>query len=539
MTLTHFDQIDATKAAANGPVSDEVSSAATPSRERTGADNTASHAVGRARAALPAWAERSVRERSAIIERFRALVFEERATIARTVSEETGKPLAESLIADLSMALDGARFLTRIAQGTLAPKKMRSDTLAAWRKVITVHHDPFGVIAIVSPWNYPFFFPAMHSMTALIAGNTVVLKPSEHTPKSADHIARLMSRAGVPDGVFTVLQGDGTVGADLVAAPVDKVMFTGSERTGRQIATVCAPRFVPVSLELGGSDAAVVLEDANIDITASGILWGRFTNAGQTCAAIKRVITVGSVHDKLVARLVSQVNGLHVDEPTTVDEAARDVGPLITPAQRTLLMAQLAGAIAKGARVAVRRDSATSAADTTDNSNAPLVILTNVTPSMSVWHDETFGPILVIARATSDDQAIALANDSRYGLSASVWSADRKRADRVGAKLIAGSIALNDSVITAGLAEVPHGGVRASGIGRIHGVEGLLECVRTRAVVDDQLPMLRQPWWFGYGADSASRVDAYLRLTHGRSLLTKLSGIVGTIRMVLFPSRPL
>ena len=478
-------------------------------------------------------------ERSAIIERFRALVFDERDPIARTVSEETGKPRAESLIADLSTALDGARFLTRIAQGTLAPKKMRSDTLAAWRKVITVHHDPFGVIAIVSPWNYPFFFPAMHSMTALIAGNTVVLKPSEHTPKSADHIARLMTRAGVPDGVFTVLQGDGTVGADLVASPVDKVMFTGSERTGRQIATVCAPRFVPVSLELGGSDAAVVLEDANVDITASGILWGRFTNAGQSCAAIKRVITVGSVHDKLVARLVSQVNGLHVDEPTTVDGAARDVGPLITAAQRTLLMAQLDDAVAKGATIAVRRESATSAADNTENCDAPLVVLTNVTPSMSVWHDETFGPILVVVRATSDDQAIALANDSRYGLSASVWSSDRKRADRVGARLVAGSIALNDSVITAGLAEVPHGGVRASGIGRIHGVEGLLECVRTRTVVDDQLPMLRQPWWFGYGADSASRVDAYLRLTHGRSLLTKLSGIAGTIRMVLFPSRPL
>ena len=500
-------------------------------------DSTASVAVSRARAALPAWSARSVANRSAIIERFRALVFDDRDAIARTVSEETGKPLAESLIADLSTALDGARFLTRVAQGALAPKKMRSDTLAAWRKVITVHHDPFGVIAIVSPWNYSFFFPAMHSMTALIAGNTVVLKPSEHTPRSADHIARLLTRAGLPDGVFTVLQGDGAMGAALVASPVDKVMFTGSERTGRQIATVCAPRFVPVSLELGGSDAAIVLEDANVDITASGILWGRFTNAGQTCAAVKRVVAVGTVHDKLVARLISQVNSLTVDAPA--GSTMRDVGPLITTAQRTLLMAQLDDAIAQGATVAVRRETLANGASEADSRHAPLVVLTNVTPSMRVWHDETFGPILVVVRAASDDDAITLANDSRYGLSASVWSQDRKRADRVGTKLVAGSIALNDAVITAGLAEVPHGGVRASGIGRIHGVEGLLECVRTRTVVDDQLPMLRQPWWFGYGADSAPRVDAYLRLTHGRSMLTKLSGIAGTIRMVLFPSRPL
>lgn len=502
-------------------------------------ENAAAVAVARARAAFPAWAARPIADRTAIIERFRALVFDDRDAIARTVTEETGKPLAESLIADLSMALDGARFLTRIAHGTLAPKKMRSDTLAAWRKVITVHHDPFGVIAIVSPWNYPFFFPAMHSMTALIAGNCVVLKPSEHTPRSAEHIARLMTRAGVPDGVFTVLQGDGKVGAALVASDVDKVMFTGSERTGRQIAMACAPRFIPVSLELGGSDAAVVLEDANVDITASGVLWGRFTNAGQTCAAIKRVIAVGTMHDALVARLVSQVNGLVVSEPSPSDSVARDVGPLITAAQRSLLMDQLDDAIAHGARVAVRREPATRTGHDADNRDAPLVVLTDVTPSMRVWHEETFGPILVVVRATSDDHAVALANDSRYGLSASVWSQDRKRADRVAARLVAGSIALNDSVITAGLAEVPHGGVRASGIGRIHGVEGLLECVRTRTVVDDQLPMLRQPWWFGYGGDSASRVDAYLRLTHGRALLTRMSGIAGTIRMVLFPSRPL
>ncbi len=509
------------------------------------ADVTAA-AVACARAALPAWATRSVAGRRAIIERFRRLVYAERDAIARTVSRETGKPMAESLISDVSMALDGARFLTRIAEGALSPTKMRSDTLAAWRKVITVHHDPYGVIAVVSPWNYPFFFPAMHCMTALIAGNTVVLKPSEHTPACADHIARLMKQAGMPDGVFTVLQGDGTMGAALVAAPVDKVMFTGSERTGRYIATVCAPRFVPVSLELGGSDAAVVLEDANVEITASGILWGRFTNAGQTCAAVKRVIAVGTVHDQLVSRLVSQVQALALDGPASGEHGRSavesDVGPLITPAQRTLLLSQLDDAIAQGATVAVRREITSGAAGTTNDERdrcAPIVVLTDVTPSMRVWHEETFGPLLAVVRASNDDDAVAKANDSRYGLSASVWSQDRRRADRLAARLITGTIAINDSVIPAGLPEVPHGGVRSSGIGRIHGVEGLLECVRTRTVVDDQLPMFRQPWWFGYAPDSAANIDAYLRLTHGGTLRARLSGIAGTIRMVLFPARPL
>jgi succinate-semialdehyde dehydrogenase/glutarate-semialdehyde dehydrogenase len=492
-------------------------------------------AVTRARAAQPAWAAASLADRVAILERFRALVFAERDVIARTVSAESGKPLAESLIADVSMALDGARFLTRIAKGTLAPRIMRSGTVAAWRKTITVYHEPFGVVAVVSPWNYPFFFPAMHCITALVAGNSVLLKPSENTPGSAEHIARLLQRAGMPDGVFTILQGDGRVGAALVECDVDKVFFTGSERTGRSIATTCAPRFVPVSLELGGSDAAVVLSDADIEFTASGILWGRFTNAGQTCVAIKRVIALDSVYEALVARMIVQVHSLTFSIDSVGDATqTRDVGPLVTDAQRALITAQLDDALAQGATVAVRREPVGD-----DTRGAPLVVLTDVTPAMRVWHEETFGPVLVIVRAASEADAIALANATRFGLSASVWSRDRRRARQVAAELHAGSVVINDSVITAGLPEIPHGGVKASGLGRIHGVEGLLECVRTRTVVDDFLPGVRQPWWFGYAEDSAPRVDAYLRLAHGASWRERLSGIAGTLRMLLFPTRPL
>jgi len=168
-----------------------------------------------------------------------------------------------------------------------------------------------------------------------------------------------------------------------------------------------------------------------------------------------------------------------------------------------------------------------------------LVVLTDVTPDMRVWHEETFGPLLVVVRARTEGEAIRLANDTRYGLGASVWSRDRARANRVGSQLVCGAVVLNDSVISAGLAEVPHGGVRASGIGRIHGVEGLLECVRTRTVIDDLLPVWRQAWWFGYDEDGASRIDAYLRLTHGASWRERISGLAGTVRLVLFPSRPL
>lgn len=502
----------------------------------------AQSAVARARAAQPAWAALGAAGRARIIERFRRLVFADRERIARTVTEESGKPLPESYVADVAMTLEGARFLSRIAEVSLAPRVVRSQTLAAWRKTITTHHEPFGVVAVVSPWNYPFYFPAMHTMTALIGGNAVVLKPSEHTPRCADTIARLLLAAGVPPDVFIVLHGDGRAGAGLVQASVDKVFFTGSERTGRSIAVSCAPRFVPVSLELGGSDAAIVLEDADLDVAASGILWARFANAGQTCVACKRVIAVGRAYDELLPRLARGVSGLTIAaaDPTDARESV-DMGPLVTAAQRALIMEQLDEAIAKGATVVARQEPTTTARSAIDAADrqAPAVVLSNVNTAMRVWQEETFGPVLAVLRADNEDAAIAMANGTRYGLSASIWTRDRERGARIAKRLEAGTVAINDAVITAGFPEIPHGGVKASGMGRIHGVEGLMECVRTRTVVDDVLPGARQPWWFGYGPESTSRLDAYLRVSHGQSWRERLSGLPGTVKMLLRPERPL
>lgn len=509
--------------------------------ERSVALALAQAAVNRARIAQPAWRALGLAKRARVIERFRQLVFEERHCIAETVRDESGKPLPESLVADVTMTLEGARYLSRSAARVLAPRKLRSQTLAAWRKTITTSYAPFGVVAVISPWNYPFFFPAMHAITALIAGNAVVLKPSEHTPACADHIARLLHAAGVPPDVFSVLHGDGTAGAALVSSSIDKVFFTGSERTGREIAVTCAPRFVPVSLELGGSDAAVVLPDADFANTASGILWGRFANAGQTCVAVKRVVAIDSAYDALLPLLARGISGLRIGAHEAhsahhlVD--AVDVGPMITEAQRTLIAEQVNDAMARGATVAAQQTVADS--PTRSGRLAPAIMLTNVTPDMRVWHEETFGPVLVMVRASSESEAIEMANSTRYGLSATVWSTNRARAVQLAAQLDGGAVAINDVLITAGLPEIPHGGVKASGLGRIHGVEGLLECVRTHTVVDDVFPGARQPWWFGYGPALAGRLDAYLRLTHGRSWIERLSGLPDTIRLLLRPERPL
>lgn len=499
-------------------------------------------AVNRARFAQPGWAALGAAHRAAVIARFRELLFAERDTVARAVSDESGKPMPESYVADVAMALEGARFLARVAERALEPRTVRSQVLAAWRKSITTHHDPYGVIAIVSPWNYPFFYPAMHCMSALVAGNTVVLKPSEHTPKCADHLVRLLHEAGVPSDACIVLHGDGRMGAGLVNASVDKVMFVGSERTGRSIAVSCAPRFVPVSLELGGSDAAIVLPDADMDHAASGILWSRFANAGQTCAATKRVIAVGRAYDDLLPRLTAGLAKLTIAADTLDFVSTTDIGPMVTAPQRELTQEQIDEAVSQGATVAARQSprnaGSSSATSRAADRMAAAVILTDVTPAMRVWSEETFGPVLVVMKAATEADAIALANGTRYGLSGSVWTTNRARGARIASQTETGTMAINDAVIPAGLPEVAFGGMKASGLGRIHGVEGLMECVRSRTVVDDALTGMRQPWWFGYGSQSVSRLDSYLRLSHGQSWWQRISGVPGTLRLLLKPERP-
>ena len=250
--------------------------------------------------------------------------------------------------------------------------------------------------------------------------------------------------------------------------------------------------------------------------------------------AVKRVIAVGRAYDALLPLLKRGVESLTIDANTSDAARSIDMGPMISAAQRTLIMEQLNDAIARGATVVARNEPRSPG-----DRMAPAVLLTNVTPAMRVWSEETFGPVLVIMRASSEAEAIALANSTRYGLSGSVWSADRARARRIALQLDTGTVVINDAVVSAGLPEIAHGGVKASGMGRIHGEDGLLECVRTRVVVDDMLTGMRQAWWFGYGPESAARLDAYVRLSHGRSWSDRLSGIAGTIKMLLRPEKPL
>jgi acyl-CoA reductase-like NAD-dependent aldehyde dehydrogenase len=488
-------------------------------------------AVIRAKAAQRDWAGEPVGARVRVLRRFHECLFRRRREVAVALTRENGKPVAEAIGSEIAIALDFSNYYAREAPQFLRAPWSNAGSLAMKRKRVRIEHDPFGVVGVISPWNYPFMLSAGVVIPALVTGNAVLLKPSEFTPESGELLAALMHEAGVPAGVFAVLQGNGSTGAALCESEVDKIFFTGSVATGRRVAMKCAERLIPCALELGGSDAAIVLADADVHHAASGIAWGRFSNAGQTCVAPKRIYVEAPAYDAFVAELGNVVRALKVGGGEIQET---DVGPMIRAAAVIVLESQRDDAVSRGARLAA---TATAPAGVSGTFFAPTV-LADVPTDARVLHEETFGPLLPVVRVSDAYEAIALANKSEFGLSASIWSADTARAARLAQSIEAGSVVINDSVVVAGMADVPHGGVKQSGIGRMHGRAGLEECVRTKATVIDRFASWRQAWWFGYSPEHDAGIDAYVRVAHSPSVLERLIALPKFMRFIFKPRRP-
>ena len=486
-------------------------------------------AVAAARAAQPAWAAQPLGARLHMLRRFHELVFARRREIAELICRETDKPVAEAMASEVGVVLDDVRFLLRALPKLAGAPWFGSGSMAYARKRLRIAHEPYGVVAVISPWNYPFMLACARLLPALATGNAVVFKPSELTQSVGELTRQLLVDAGVPADGVALLQGDGATGAALTAADVDKVFLTGSVAAGRAVAISCASRLLPCGLELGGSDAAIVLADANTAHAASGLAWGRFSNAGQTCVAPKRIFVEDAAFEPFLADLTRVVTQLRTGSG---NDDSTDVGAVIRPEFRVVLEAQRDDAIARGARVV-----ATAPAD---NVNIfPPTVITDVPDGARALREETFGPLMTVIRVRDADEAVTRANASEFGLSASVWSRDSARAGQVAARLACGTVAINDVLCTAGIPELPHGGVKQSGIGSTHGLEGLRDCVRTKGIAADRFGGLRQGWWFGYSRARRQGVDAYIRLAHSRSVGERIAAIPDVIRMLLFPDRAL
>jgi acyl-CoA reductase-like NAD-dependent aldehyde dehydrogenase len=482
-------------------------------------------AVTRARAGQPAWMALGVEERVEILRRFQRALHAQKSDVATLITREAGKPYVEALLTEVLVVLDAARFLIDTAYEFLRDQPVPHGSLAMKTKAGRIVREPHGVIGIISPWNYPFSIPAVETLAALVTGNAVVLKPSEFTSLVGLKLQELLRDAGIPDDVFQVVVGDGATGAALLESEIDKLVFTGSVPTGRRIAQAAAARLLPVVLELGGKDPMLVLEDANLEVAASAAVWGAFVNAGQTCLSVERCYVHRSLYPKFLELCVAKTRQLRVGNGLDPDI---DVGPLIHERQLRIVESHVIEAIRDGAHPLT---GGSRLPELGPNFYAPTV-LADVRPEMRVMREETFGPVLPIAAFDSEEQAIELANDSEFGLAASVWTPDRKRGEAIARKIRAGTVMVNDLISCFGISEAPHGGVKASGMGRAHGRFGLEEMVRPKYLDSDRLPEMKKLWWYGYGEVFTRQMEGFVDMQFARGIAARVRGALRAARVV-------
>jgi acyl-CoA reductase-like NAD-dependent aldehyde dehydrogenase len=474
-------------------------------------------AVSRARAAQVNWNALGVRGRVEVLREFQHRLHEKKSYVARVITSEAGKPYVEALLTEVLVVLDATRFLIENAVDLLGDRVLPHGSLAMKTKAGSVLREPFGVIGIISPWNYPFSIPSTEALAALVAGNAVVLKPSELTTLCAMQLEGLLHEAGVPKDLFQVLPGDGPTGVALINSEIDKIIFTGSVPTGKRVAQSAAARLLPAVLELGGKDPMLVLEDADVDTASSGAVWGAFVNAGQACLSVERCYVHRSLYERFAQECARKAERLRVGNG--MDEQT-DVGPLIRGRQLDIVETHVDDARERGARVLLGGKRLT---DLGPNFYAPTV-LTDVNHAMRVMREETFGPVLPIMPFDTEDEAVRLANDSEFGLAASVWTRDRHRGEALAKKIHVGTVMVNDVVSCFGISEAPHGGVKASGLGRAHGSFGLEEMVRVKYVDSDKLPGMKKVWWYGYGKGFSRQMEGFVDLLFSRSTFARIKG---------------
>jgi len=439
----------------------------------------------------PFWAELTLAARGRYLQRTAQVLIDESDDIRDLIAREQGKPRNEAFSMEILPTIDALSWIAHAGRAILDDEKIPMPQLFLKTKRSAFTYEPLGVIGVISPWNYPWSIPFGEMALALMAGNGVVLKPASLTPLIGERIVRAFERAGVPEGLVRVIHGPGT-GAALVESSVGKVFFTGSVEVGRGVGEACARQLKGSVLELGGKDPMIVLPDANIDHAISGALWGGFANAGQTCSGIERVYVLREVSERFIAGVVAGAQALRVGDPLGWDT---EIGPMVSREQFDLVAELVDDALAAGARM--RCGGPVEVPDFPEGAFYAPTVLTGVTHKMRIMREEIFGPVIPIVVVDSEDEAVALANDSRFGLGASVWTSDRPKGERIARELEAGMVWINDHMFSHGACQCSWGGVKDSGVGRTHSKFGLYECVNVKLRVWEP-SRFRNPWWHPY-----------------------------------------
>lgn len=482
--------------------------------------------VASARRAFEVWRRLSVEQRCAQIKKAGETLMAHRQELLELLIAETGKARVDAQAEFLNL-FETLRYYTQHAPSFLADRRLSLHLLK--NKRARVEHMPLGLVVNISPWNFPLDLSLTPAIPALLAGNAVLVKPSEHTPLTVYRAVELMNQSGLPTGLLQAVIGRGEVGEWLVDQ-ADAVTFTGSVETGRKVAVRAAERLIPCTLELGGKDPAIILEDADLERAARGVVWGGFFNAGQVCMSVERVYVHEAVYDEFVARVVALTAELRQGPP---EDYEVDIGAMIDPAQINIIEAQIRQAKAEGARVLIGGVRVTPQPPSPpEGGHAPVsgdffapTVLVDVEPSMAIMREETFGPVLPIMRVRSAFEAVKLANDSPFGLNASVWGRDMTRARQIAAQLEAGQVCINDAIVSYVAVEAPYGGVKSSGLGRRKGPDEIHKFVEQKTVLEDILGLAKEPYWYPYHATLGKGVDKVMGLLYHRGVGRRIKSL--------------
>ncbi|MFW2387229.1 MAG: aldehyde dehydrogenase family protein [Polyangiales bacterium] len=465
-------------------------------------------AIAKARDAQKDWARVPVAERARIVRGAIDILVEKREQVSQTIVGETGKTKLESLIMELLPACDYINFWCGRAVKELSDEKRKLHGYLRPYKKLMMHYRPLGVVGIITPWNGPFSLAINPTVQAVLAGNAVILKPSEVAPYSGDWAVQLLREAGVPEGVVQTVHGDGETGAALVNGGVQKISFTGSVRTGKKIAAACAEQLIPCTLELGGKDAMIVCEDADLERAAGGAVFNSMLNSGHVCMGVERVYVVESVADEFEERVKQIVGELRYGS-----DAEADIGSVFWDRQLPIIERHVEDARAKGADIVVGGE-----ADTRDGVFYKPTFVRNLDHSMELMREETFGPIVSVMRVADEEEAIRMANDSDYGLSGSVWTKDIRKGIEIAKRLETGSVVINDASMAYGAPEAPFGGMKDSGVGQVNGLGGLRGYTHQQPILIDRWGAKKERHWYPHTPETFQEIDGMIRFIYGSAL---------------------
>ena len=484
--------------------------------------------ITNARIAAESWSAGSIHERVEQIRKIRHYIVGNANEIAQIIAQDNGKTMVDAIATEVIPAAMAVSYYCDNAANFLRDKHLSGGNIALCFKRSKAVRVPYGVVGIISPWNYPYAIAFSEVIMGLLAGNAVILKTASETQMVGLKLKESVEAAGLPEHVFQYVNMPGRIAGDaFLETEVDKLFFTGSVDVGKYLMKKASETLTPLCLELGGNDAMIVCEDADLQRAAAGAVWAGFQSAGQSCGGVERIYVQEKAADRFLNIMKSKVESLRVGEYTN---HSSDMGVMTTERQIKTVAEHIDEAVKRGAEIFAQSKGPN---DTNFKNILPATVLINVDHEMKVMQDETFGPVVGVMRFTDIDDAVRLANDSYLGLTGSVWSRDTRKAERIARRIKAGAITINDHLMSHGLAETSWGGFKQSGIGRTHGESGFNEFTQLQMIVHDIIPgAKKQMWWHPFSKSVYEGLRGLLYFLYGSSISQRISGTLKLLKIV-------